>query len=279
MRGIFRRSVLALCRRVRSSDWDLTSSDATVTSGPQPVRGGRSARVRASATAACVAAGLLVLGGSSPAHAATITLLHGWTVASAKAFTATAIDERDADEIELTLTYAADNDEVVKFTFDHNGAGGSEGFFYVTFKITNSDPKSINQVNMRVSDESTNSDSRAQGEEGDDHPLHAHIHPDLGDAWLDHQTTVGDKYTCIDASTRFGDCNGQLDDHTFLMSVEGADIAEDETFDGKLLRIHDAESTNGDMTFVLTMTMVPEPSTALLLASGLVGLSWRRRRR
>ncbi len=253
----------------------------------------RSAMNRCTAAVVTIAAGLLVLAAhSTVAHAAVINcaaaaecpidaILTSWKAQSARAIT------YDPD------TLAADNIDIIKFsapagstttiTFRDTVAGGAGAFFKFALEIEITGVIDVPQVIFVIQD----LDPKSRALTLEDHPRHAHIHPDTVLPLWDN--TKGSKFSCVPASTENG-CTNLPDppafDFTYNMLVDkGTEAAVQGgtgTFMGQVLRLHDRDqaSASSAMKYTLSISvLVPEPSTGLLLSFGLAALAVGRRHR
>jgi len=217
----------------------------------------------------CPGGGLSTLGG-----AGTVEL--GWTCVSANATVdfATAPVATGGDTIVSTLSFDSVSNQTTSITFTNNGTQ-TDNFFNLTLVVENVGATAWTGMLITIADLDPNSDSK--GTIGTTtHPFAAHLHrSSWNNATSDFQCVSYSGFGCAatpPATVQPGLYNMLLKDKGVLIDPGG-----DFVLNGSILRLHDKGVDPADATkpmkFVLTLTPIPEPTTALLVVSGLVVLA------
>lgn len=191
----------------------------------------------------------------------------GWTCTSANAtvkFDTGAVI--GGNTMPSTLSFDSTVFQLTSILFTNDGTQ-TDNFFNLTLAVKNVGATAWNGMLITISDADTNSND--PGTIGvTTHPFAAHLHRGvLANTW----NNATSDFACV-AYSGFG-CIGPGLYDMFLIQ-NGAAIAQNDTLDGSTLRVHDKGAT---MSFLMTFTPVPEPTTAFLVATGLMALGLARR--
>lgn len=232
-----------------------------------------------------IALGVLALASPTPATALAIGTNTGWTVDEPAGITYPVQGgtgsgrQPDADSITFTIHYEAPaNTQLRIITFTHDGVTpppGGESYFNITLEGKNTGTTDWTGVLIKIRDKTLDAIPAEPLEE--EHPERAHLHRNR----LDPALSPEGFFLCADA---YCEKNGRYDMLLGLRS-QSFPLTPGNTSTDKILRLHDKDEAGGNpMRFTLILLPiggvpvpeVPEPSTALLVVLGLLGLYGRR---